>query len=155
MNLSKSTSKPFSIRLANQMLPLVESIAADIVRLADEVEQTRQRLDYLNDGRVAEQANDVYRNELNSIEKHTDRKFETVQSYVRELSELNLIPDRVFDGFVDFPAQRNGETVCLCWQLGEKEICHWHLMTEDCSQRRPVDLELIRQSGELSFSESV
>ena len=92
---------------------------------------------------------------LHSIEKHTDRKSETVQSFVCELRELNLIPDRVVEGFVDFPALRNGETVCLCWQLGEREVSHWHLMDEDCSQRRPVDLELIRQSGELSLSESV
>lgn len=137
------------------MLPLVQSITADIVRLADEVEQTRERLEYLNDGRVAEHTSDVYGKELYSIEKHTDRKSETVQSFICELRELNLIPDRVVEGFVDFPALRNGETVCLCWQLGEREVSHWHLMEEDCSQRRPVDLELIRQSGELSLSESV
>ncbi|GAG97533.1 unnamed protein product [marine sediment metagenome] len=155
MTLSNPTKKTFTIRMANMMLPLVQSITADIVRLADEVEQTRARLDYLNDGRVAEHTNDVYGKELHSIEKHTDRKSETVHSFVRELSELNLIPDRVVDGFVDFPALRNSEPVCLCWQLGEREVKHWHGSDEDCSQRRPVDLELIRQSGELSFSESV
>lgn len=145
----------FSIRLANLMLPLVQSITADIVRLSDEVEQTRERLEYLNDGRVTEHSNDVYGKELHSIEKHTDQKSETVQTFISELKELNLIPDRVVDGFVDFPAQRNGETVCLCWRLGEREVSHWHLKGEDCSHRRPVDLELIRQSGEFSLSESV
>lgn len=155
MKLSSSNAKVFSIRLANLMLPLVQSITTDIVRMADEVEQTRQRLEYLNDGRVSEHSNDVYGKELHSIEKHTDRKSETVQSYVTELRDLNLIPDRVVDGFVDFPAQRNGETVCLCWRLGEREVSHWHLMEEDCSHRRPVDLELIRQSAEHSLSESV
>ncbi len=153
MKLSDSSKKKFTIRVANSMLPLVQSITGDIVRLANEVEETRQRLEYLNDGRVAERANDIYGKELHSIEKYTNRKSETVQAFVMELSELSLITKRVADGFVDFPALRNDESACLCWELGEREVKHWHWSYEDCSQRRPVDLELIRQSGERSLSE--
>jgi hypothetical protein len=57
----------------------------------------------------------------------------------------------VIEGFVDFPGERRNEKVCLCWKLGECDVRYWHLANEDCSMRRPVDLELIRLSGELSL----
>jgi len=41
---------------------------------------------------------------------------------------------------VDFPAQRDGEEVLLCWRLGEEEIGFWHGLEEGFSGRRPLPL---------------
>ena len=136
------------------MLPLVHSITEDIVRVSNDVVQTRERLNYLMDGRGPGQTNDVYGKELASIEKHTDQVSETLNDYYVELNNLGLKSERVTKGYVDFPALRLNERVCLCWKLGESEVKYWHGIDEVCSQRRTVDLELIRQSGELSLSES-
>ncbi len=143
--------KTFTIRLANSMLPLVQPITADIVRLAEDVKQTRQRLEYLTDGNSTSRSNDIYKKELRSIEKVTDQKSQTVEDCIVELRDLGLNTDSVIEGFVDFPAERKNEKVCLCWKLGEREVKHWHNLSEDCSLRRPVDLEMIRLSGELSL----
>lgn len=150
-----STAEIFTLRVANQMLPLVKKIVADIVQLSDEVVQTRERLDYLNEGRVAERPDDVYGSEVNSIEKHNEEKSSAVHTYIDELAELGLNTPDVERGFVDFPTRRKDVTVCLCWRLGEPEVKYWHLVGEACSRRRLVDLEIIRQSGEISFSETV
>ncbi len=154
MTSTPATKKLFSIRLANLMLPLVRPITEDVVQLTREVKQTRERLDYLYDGRQAGHANDEYGEELNSIEKHTNEQSELISSCIGELEDLNLGTINVAEGFVDFPAQRMNEPVCLCWRVGDSEVKYWHSVNEECSQRRPVDLELIRQSGDLSFSES-
>ena len=45
------------------------------------------------------------------------------------------------EGLVDFPAQRHGETVLLCWQLGEDEIRYWHTPQEGFAGRRPLPLD--------------
>jgi hypothetical protein len=44
-------------------------------------------------------------------------------------------------GLIDFPALRHGETVLLCWQLGEDEIRFWHGTTDGFAGRRPLPLE--------------
>jgi hypothetical protein len=44
-------------------------------------------------------------------------------------------------GLIDFPALRNGETVLLCWQLGEDEIAFWHPVDDGYAGRRSLPLE--------------
>jgi hypothetical protein len=33
----------------------------------------------------------------------------------------------------------DGETVLLCWKLGEKRITHWHSTDEGFAGRKPID----------------
>jgi hypothetical protein len=42
---------------------------------------------------------------------------------------------------IDFPALRHGETVLLCWQLGEDEIEWWHTVDDGFAGRRPLPLD--------------
>ncbi|MDX6481975.1 MAG: hypothetical protein QOG85_2485 [Gaiellaceae bacterium] len=44
-------------------------------------------------------------------------------------------------GLIDFPALRRGETVLLCWRLGEDEIGFWHTTDDGFAGRRPLPLE--------------
>jgi hypothetical protein len=44
-------------------------------------------------------------------------------------------------GLIDFPALRRGETVLLCWQLGEDEIAWWHRVDDGFAGRRPLPLD--------------
>ncbi|HUZ15005.1 MAG TPA: DUF2203 domain-containing protein [Gaiellaceae bacterium] len=44
-------------------------------------------------------------------------------------------------GLIDFPALRKGETVLLCWQLGEDEIAFWHGIDDGFAGRRPLPLD--------------
>ena len=146
-----TTSRPtteFTIRLANQTLPLVRMIVEDIVELSKEVSETLARLEYLTDGRNYDACQDEYSKELSSIEQVTELKSAQVDEFIQELAALHAIPAGATDGFVDFPASREEESVCLCWRLGEKEVMYWHGRNESCAQRRLVDLPLIRQSGE-------
>jgi hypothetical protein len=45
------------------------------------------------------------------------------------------------DGLIDFPALRHGETVLLCWQLGEDEIRYWHTVDDGFAGRQELPLE--------------
>jgi hypothetical protein len=71
-----------------------------------------------------------------------------VERHARELAravddivDLGVEVKDLDEGLVDFPAQRRGETVLLCWQLGEDEIRYWHTPQEGFSGRRPLPLD--------------
>jgi hypothetical protein len=44
-------------------------------------------------------------------------------------------------GLIDFPTLHRGETVLLCWQLGEDEIAWWHSVDDGFAGRRPLPLD--------------
>ena len=61
------------------------------------------------------------------------------------VDEINASGAEVKDletGLIDFPALRNGETVLLCWQLGEDEIGFWHGTDDGYAGRRPLPLDM-------------
>ena len=60
---------------------------------------------------------------------------------VDELGELGVQVKDVEEGLVDFPALRRGETVLLCWKLGEDEIGYWHGLEDGFAGRRPLPLD--------------
>jgi hypothetical protein len=72
----------------------------------------------------------------------------TVEELARELARLvdeiaghgAQVKD-LDEGIVDFPASRRGETVLLCWKLGEDEIRYWHRMEDGFAGRRPLPLD--------------
>ena len=58
------------------------------------------------------------------------------------LAEIDAIGVQVKDldiGLLDFPCVVDGETVLLCWKLGEKGITHWHGASEGFAGRKPID----------------
>lgn len=131
------------------MLPLVKSIAGDIVELAVEIQQTQRRLRELGLVSITHQtAEDVYDSELESIRQDVQLKQEQLNQFCQELTDLGLSIERIEEGYVDFPALRRQEPICLCWKLGENEVRHWHPISANCESRLPLDLELIRSSGD-------
>jgi hypothetical protein len=58
---------------------------------------------------------------------------------VDEIAERGVQVKDADEGLVDFPALRGGETVLLCWLLGEDGIRYWHPVEEGFAGRRPID----------------
>jgi hypothetical protein len=57
---------------------------------------------------------------------------------VAEIGELGVVVRDPSTGLVDFPAERDGEPVYLCWRLGEDEVAHWHDRDSGFSSRQPL-----------------
>jgi hypothetical protein len=41
-------------------------------------------------------------------------------------------------GLLDFPAEREGRIVQLCWRLGEDRVAHWHEVDAGFPNRKPL-----------------
>jgi hypothetical protein len=60
---------------------------------------------------------------------------------VNSIHERGAIVKSPDDGLIDFPAQREGEEILLCWHLGEGEVAYWHPLEEGFAGRRPIEPE--------------
>jgi hypothetical protein len=63
---------------------------------------------------------------------------EELDAIVQEIEESGAHLKDVQLGLVDFPAERDGEVVYLCWQFGEPEVAFWHRTEEGFAGRQPV-----------------
>jgi hypothetical protein len=70
-----------------------------------------------------------------------DRKARGLARVIDEIAEHGAQVKDIDEGLIDFPALRNGETVLLCWRLGEDEIAYWHTVEDGFAGRRPLPLE--------------
>lgn len=61
-----------------------------------------------------------------------------------ELQDLGVIVKNLEFGLVDFPAERYGENVLLCWKYGESEVSYWHGRKECYTDRKPLKIQLIQ-----------
>jgi hypothetical protein len=67
-----------------------------------------------------------------------DRLMETLQSAAAELEERGIEVKDPARGLVDFYSLRGGETVYLCWELGEDDLRWWHTLEGGFAGRKPL-----------------
>jgi hypothetical protein len=70
-----------------------------------------------------------------------------VEDMTRKIAELEDLGVQVKDlefGLVDFPAERYGENVMLCWRYGEPEVSFWHNHNEGYNSRKSLRIQVIQ-----------
>lgn len=138
--MSHNLYKParlFTVDQANACLPLVRSIVADMVQLARDLLERRQRLDQLMLGRKSQKGN-VYSEELEQMEEELEKDLERLNGYAAELMELGVEPKGAAEGLVDFPCMIDGRISYLCWKFNEPEILYWHDLETGFAGRQPL-----------------
>ena len=73
--------------------------------------------------------------------KRLDRVNQLIKEEVSLLLQRELKDPRL--GLVDFPSERDGRTVLLCWRLGEPEVQYWHELDSGYAGRQPLSPELV------------
>lgn len=61
-----------------------------------------------------------------------------VDAAVAEIEALGVVVRDPASGLVDFPAERDGEPVFLCWRIEEERVAHWHPRDAGFAGRRPL-----------------
>jgi hypothetical protein len=72
--------------------------------------------------------------EVDALARRLARLVDEITNHGAQVKDLD-------SGLVDFPALHRGETVLLCWQLGEDEIAWWHRIEDGFAGRRPLPLD--------------
>lgn len=127
----------FTPEEANESLahvrPLVERLVESrraLVTLGAELE-TVQEL-------VAGNGGSLDPSRLGELQEAVSRAAADLAAAAEELDGLGLQVKDVDRGLVDFPAlhPEDGDTVLLCWELGEPEVAHWHGLEDGYAGRK-------------------
>jgi hypothetical protein len=74
------------------------------------------------------------------LQEAAERVAADLAGLVEELDALGLQVKDLDRGLIDFPAQHpeSGETVLLCWELGEESVAYWHGLEDGYAGRKPL-----------------
>jgi hypothetical protein len=132
-------SRTFTLSEAQTLLPVLESLLRKAqksgTRAAEievDLEQLRQRIFLLGGVNI----------DVGATARRRAERDKALQDTKATLDEIDAIGVQVKDldkGLLDFPCVMDGQTVLLCWKLGEKEIGYWHSVEEGYAGRKPID----------------
>lgn len=111
------------------MKELIERKKA-VAKLHDEIE--KYNLLGFKPPEVAEKAA-----QLDALVEEMTRKIAEVEDLGVEVKDLDF-------GLIDFPAERYGESVMLCWRYGEADVSFWHNPNEGYNGRKSLKIQLIQ-----------
>lgn len=63
---------------------------------------------------------------------------EVASSMLAQLEALGIVVRDPSSGLIDFPAERDGEEIYLCWRLGEDSVAWWHPVDTGIAGRQPL-----------------
>jgi hypothetical protein len=66
------------------------------------------------------------------------RHQETLKAEVEYLADRGILLRDPDTGLIDFPAERDGEHVFLCWRLGEGDVEYYHGVHSGFGGRKPL-----------------
>ena len=116
--------------------PLVEQLVA---RRRDHVAALARQEEL--EGKIKGNGGGIPPAELATAAADVDSIARSLARLVDEIGEEGAQVKDLDEGLVDFPAVRRGETVLLCWRLGEDEIRYWHGLEDGVAGRQPLPLD--------------
>jgi hypothetical protein len=126
--------KLFHVEEANAIVPrlqlLMERLQRGALRLHDEMRALAREL--------AVELAEVSTEDLLRARPAARMLVEELEAVVREIEETGAVLKDVQLGLIDFPTERDGEVVYLCWQFGESEVAFWHRVDEGFAGRQPL-----------------
>ncbi len=121
----------FSLKEANQTLPLVMRITRDIVAGHREISDLYAKSHLLKEGGREDDAEE--------LKTRIHELLQVVDDYVEELEKIGCEYKDRTNGLVDFPARMGNRLVYLCWKMGEPEVLYWHELHAGFAGRKPIE----------------
>lgn len=139
--------KHFKLDEAQALLPVLETLlkrAIEAKRAVEEIEERMQELSrkiFLSGGLFV----DVER-----VRRRRAAHESHIQQAKDSLAEIDAIGVQVKDletGLLDFPCLIDGETVLMCWKMGESRIEFWHTLDAGFRGRQPLDARFTKKAS--------
>lgn len=117
--------------LVPELRPLIAAMQLEQRRMQDELARLHELTPAMQQNGYAARAAD-----------HERLIIELGESIREKLDQLELMGIDVKDierGVIDFPSERDGRIVYLCWHVDEETITHWHEIDDGYQGRQRLD----------------
>jgi hypothetical protein len=125
--------RSYTMEEANALMPQVRAVLLQLAvqqRRMDTVHAEMHRL-------LAADGDPASASEASRLERETTDIADGMRTLVTLLEELGVQLRDVEMGLVDFPGERDGRPVWLCWRLSDPIVAFWHRTDEGYATRRP------------------
>lgn len=126
----------FDREQAEQLLPLLKRLLADIIEQKKRAQGIEQELSQVQN-RIL-----LYGGIVPPYGYLTEKKLEQekcvkgIREAIEEIEQTGCVVKDIDQGLVDFPSMVNNEQVYLCWKLGEEGVRYWHRIDEGFAGRK-------------------
>ena len=121
-------SDQFTLEEANALVPWLEETFRRQELIRQEYVNLRERLSEL----AKDHGTD---NQMAKTTANAELLAHQIEEGVEDILDRGIIVRDVATGLVDFPSQREGREVYLCWISGEERIDFWHETNRGFSHR--------------------
>jgi len=123
----------YTIEEANALMPQVRAVLLQLAvqqrRLDTAHAEMHRQLDADGDPAAGAQAA--------RLEAEISHIRDGMQSLLAHLGEMGIELRDIEMGLVDFPGERDGEVVWLCWRMADPTVAYWHRTDEGYATRKP------------------
>ena len=125
--------RSYTIEEANALIPQVRAL---LLQLA--VEQRRLEATHAEMHRLLAGNGDPFSSQgASRFEREAAEIGEGMRSLASMLADLGIQVRDAEMGLVDFPGERDGQAVWLCWRLADPQVAFWHGTDEGYATRKP------------------
>lgn len=127
----------FTLEEANDLVPWLEATFQRLAPARDELASLQSNLSRLRQ-QARGNGSSSQHEEMSRVQEQVTRLAQRVEEGMREILERGIIVRDIERGLVDFPSQREGREVYLCWISGEERIEFWHDTDRGFAHRQPL-----------------
>jgi hypothetical protein len=128
----------FTEEEANHALESVRPLVERLVEARRRFVHVAGRLEEV-EGRVSGNGGGLDPGRVRELQERAAEAAADLAGIVAALEEVGVQVKDLDEGLIDFPAKHpGGDTVLLCWRLGETDVAYWHGLEEGFAGRKPL-----------------
>lgn len=121
----------FTLTEANKALSTIRAWMDEVMQIRQRILDNQPEIWSAVEKTAGNGGNPVIAKMVFDFEKF-DALLHKIQDAGAQIKDINI-------GLLDFPAQKDGREVCLCWKYGEGDIGYWHEVDAGYAGRQPIE----------------
>ena len=126
----------FTLDEANGLLPRLREMLTELQEKKPAFDKLQPEMAEM--ARSAAGNGHLQSHELQEKRRRAESLAQRLEELAAELRRMGCELKGLEQGLIDFPAEREGRPIYLCWRLGEETIGRWHEQDTGFASRQPL-----------------